>query len=243
MASKKQKVSAGRRKAPYVAAGILWQFLNKLKFVATPTYLDAKELEEYGISKGWTYHLLSTLKFLGLVEKNGTCTPALHSLQMTGDEYRHNLEEVVRRAYADLFLKIDPATDSRANIINFFIKHYSPASAESATTLFLDLCKEAGIPTAEEKPAKKDVGAKLSISRTTKKQVERPEGEKVGLTETPISDDELRKLYLKKLVDQVSPPDTAGKDAEAIKAEAELRKAELDRIEKLLEITKDKGGR
>ena len=36
-------------------------------------------------------------------------------------------------------------------------------------------------------------------------------------------------------------PDTVGKDAAAIQAEAELRKAELDRIEKLLGITKDKG--
>ena len=184
--------------------------------------------------------LLSTLKFLGLVEKNGTCTPALHSLQMTGDEYRHNLEDVVRRAYADLFLKIDPATDSRANITNFFMKHYSPASAESATTLFLDLCKEAGIPTVEEKPAKKDVGTKPVVSRGVKEQVERPKKEEVSITETSISDDELRRIYLKKLIDQVSPPDTAGKDADAIKAEAELRKAELDRIEKLIGITKKK---
>jgi len=42
------------------------------------------------------------------------------------------------------------------------------------------------------------------------------------------------------LIDQVSQPDTAGKDAEAIKAESELRKAELDRIERLLGIFSNK---
>ncbi len=231
-----------RRKPPYVAAGTLWQFLNKLKFVSVPPHLDARELEEYGIPKNWAYHLLSTLKFLNLVEKNGKTTAALQSLQMRGDEYKHNLEDVVRNAYADLFLKIDPAKDSRANILNFFMKHYntSPSGADKATTLFLDLCGEAGIPTLEEKPARKDVGAKPAISRGIKKQVERPEEEKVGLAETPLSDDELRKIYLRRLIDQVSPPDTAGKDAEAIKAEAQLRKAELDRIEELLGMARKK---
>ena len=51
------------------------------------------------------------------------------------------------------------------------------------------------------------------------------------------SNDELRRLYLKKLIEQVSPLDTSGKNAEAIKAEAELRKSELDRIERLIGIT------
>ena len=38
-----------QRKPAYVAKGILWQFFNKLKFVATPSHIDAKELDEYGI--------------------------------------------------------------------------------------------------------------------------------------------------------------------------------------------------
>lgn len=236
-----------KRKPPYVAAGTLWEFLNKLKFVSAPPHLDARELEEYGIPKHWAYHLLSALKFLNLVEKNGKTTPALNSLQMRGDDFEHNLQDVVRNAYADLFTKVDPARDSRANIMNFFMKHYgtSPTGAEKATTLFLDLCGEAGIPTLKEalstvaktrptpskpkvKPITPEVGEEFESS-------EGHGGEKVVLSE-----DKLKNIYLNKLIEQISPPDTAGKDAEAIRAEAELRRAELDRIEELLGVTKEK---
>jgi hypothetical protein len=228
------------RKPPYVAAGTLWEFFNKLKFIATPAHLDAKELEEYGIPKHWVYHLLSTLKFLNLVEKNGKTTPALQSLQMRGDDFKHNLEDVVRNAYAGLFNKVDPARDSRANIMNFFMKHYgiSPSGAEKATTLFLDLCGEAGIPTLQEKPSitlkAKPTSAKQKIKPLASVTTEERQETRV------LSGDDLKNVYLSKLIEQISPPDTAGKDADAIKAEMELRKAELDRIEKLLGITKEK---
>ncbi len=223
-----------QRKPPYVAAGTLWQFLNKLKFVSMPSHLDAKELEEYGIPKHWTYHLLSTLKFLNLVEKNGKTTTALQSLQLRGDEFKQSLEEVVRHAYADLFLKLDPARDSRANIMNYFMKHYStsPSGADKATTLFLDLCGEAGIPTLQERPT---VGAKTK-STPSKPKVKTTIGDvtKEYEAKATLSEGDLKNIYLSKLIEQISSPDTVGKDANAIKAEAELRKAELDRIEKLL---------
>jgi len=228
------------RKPPYVAAGTLWEFFTKLKFVATPAHLDAKELVEYGIPQHWVYHLLSTLKFLNLVEKNGKTTPALQSLQMRGEEFKSNLEEVVRNAYAELFSKIDPARDSRANIMNFFMKHYgiSPSGAEKATTLFHDLCGEAGIPTLQEKPSAVPKIKPASIKPKTK--LSTLEIDKESEEKRPLSGDDLKNIYLGKLIEQISPPDTAGKDAEAIRAEAELRKAELDRIEKMLGIIKEK---
>jgi len=229
-----------KRKPPYVAAGTLWEFFNKLKTVSTPPHLDARELEEYGIPKHWAYHLLSTLKFLNLVEKNGKTTPALQSLQMRGDEFKPNLEGVVRSAYAELFSKVDPAQDSRANVMNFFMKHYgiSPSGAERATTLFLDLCRKAGIPTLEEKPSAvpktASASGKAKGKTITAKVIEGHGGE------GDLSEDKLKNTFLGKLIEQISPPDTAGKDAEAIRAEAELRKAELDRIERLLGIIKEK---
>lgn len=229
------------RKPPYVAAGTLWEFFNKLKFVAVPSHLDARELEEYGIPKHWSYHLLSALKFLNLVEKNGKTTPALQSLQMRGEEFKSNLEEVVRNGYAELFAKVDPARDSRVNIINFFMKHYSvsPSGAEKATTLFLDLCGEAGIPTLHEKPSTalktRPTPSKLKVKTDTVEGGREPEVTRA------LPGDDLKNRYLSKLIEQMSPPDTAGKDADAVKAEMELRKAELDHIEKLLGITKEEG--
>ena len=226
------------RKPPYVAAGILREFLNKLKSVSTPTHLDAKEIEEYGIAKHWAYHLLSALKFLNLVEKNGKTTEALKSLQMRGDESKNNLEKVVRNAYADLFLKVDPARETRSNIMNFFMKHYgiSPSGAEKATTLFLDLCGEAGIPTSQEKPSATTKAKTATTKQIVKPPVTESKGERQE--EKILSPDNLKNTYINKLIEQISAPDTASKDADAIRAEMELRKAELDRIEKLLGITK-----
>lgn len=222
------------RRPPYVAAGVLWEFFNKLKFVAVPSHLDAKELEEYGVPKHWTYHLLSTLKFLKLVEKNGKTTPALQSLQMRGDEFKNNLQEVIRNAYADVFLKIDPARDSRANILNFFMKHYgtSPSGADKATTLLLDLCNEAGIPVAEQ--AKKE--AAKAVTETARK-VRAKTGERGAEVKIETgSTSSLREIYAHKLIESdLNVTIGPGMDAEAIKAAREALRERHDAIKEILD--------
>ena len=231
-----------KRKAPYISAAALSQFFDHIRYVSTPKKVDAGLLRDYGVSEGNVFALMSTLKFLGVIDNEGSPTPAYNSLQVMGEEFVSNLREVVNTAYADLFARLDVSRDSREHIRNYFSRNYGASQSNKATILFLDLCKEAGIPVASEsKAVQKGVSTKPIISRTAKRQIERPEGGQVSLNETPISDDELRRLYINKLVDQVSSPDTAGKDAEAIKAEAELRRAELDRIEKLIGITEEKG--
>ena len=47
-----------------------------------------------------------------------------------------------------LFSRLDVSRDSRDKIVNFFARNYSPATAERAVALFLDLCGEAGMGTA-----------------------------------------------------------------------------------------------
>lgn len=222
-----------KRVAPYVPASVMSQFFDHIRFVKTPEVVTSKLLEDYNITKGHTFALLSALKFLGMTEDDGTPTPAYNALQTSGEEFRANLEEIVRKSYSDLFSVVDPSRNGREHIKNFFARNFSPATAERAIALFLDLCGEAGIPTLEEKPT--------VVTKTqqipSKPKVRTPTTEISREPIIPVSDDELRRMYLKKLIDQVSSPETAGKDAEAIKAEAELRKAELDRIEKLIGLT------
>lgn len=222
-----------KRVAPYVPASVMSQFFDHIRFVKTPEVVTSKLLEDYNITKGHTFALLSALKFLGMTEDDGTPTPAYNALQTSGEEFRANLEEIVRKSYSDLFSVVDPSRNGREHIKNFFARNFSLATAERAIALFLDLCGEAGIPTLEEKPT--------VVTKTqqipSKPKVRTPTTEISREPIIPVSDDELRRMYLKKLIDQVSSPETAGKDAEAIKAEAELRKAELDRIEKLIGLT------
>jgi hypothetical protein len=143
-----------KRLAPYAPASTLSQFFDHIRFVKTPDMVSSGLLEDYNIPKGHAFALLSTLKFLGIIEDNGAPTPAYKLLQTSGEEFKTNLEAIVRAAYSDLFSVVDPSRNGRDHIKNFFARNYSPATAERATALFLDLCGEAGIPTLEEKSSK-----------------------------------------------------------------------------------------
>lgn len=116
-----------------------------------PKKVDADLLQDYGISRGNVFALLSTLKFLNLIDDKGEPTADFDSLQTMGEEYQGNMEQIVRKAYADLFSKFDLTKDSRENIRNYFARNYSASQAGKATTLFYGLCSKAGIATIEEK--------------------------------------------------------------------------------------------
>ena len=231
-------------KAPYVSAATLRQFLDHIRNVSIPKKVDAGLLLDYGISKGNVSALLSALKFLALVDSEGKPTAAFQGLQVVGDEFNSSLRNVVKAAYEDLFTKLDVSRDSRVNIRNYFARNYSTSQSEKATNLFIELCKEAGIPVAAaSETATKGPGSKAapsSVKRPLQPDREKPGSVTVHKVEDPRSEDELRRIYIGKLIDKLSTPDTAGKDAAAIQAEAELRRAELDRIEKLLGIASDK---
>lgn len=116
-----------------------------------PNKVDADLLQDYGISRGNVFALLSTLKFLNLIDEGGEPTADFGSLQTMGEEFQGNLEQIIRKAYADLFSRFDLTKDSREHIRNYFARNYSASQAGKATTLFYGLCSKAGIPTIEEK--------------------------------------------------------------------------------------------
>lgn len=137
-----------KRAAPYVPASALSEFFDHIRYVQTPKKVDSNLVLDYGISKSQAFALISTLKFLGLTDDNGIPTPAFRALQTGGEEFQKTLNEIMKTAYSDLFSRLDVSRDSRDKIVNFFARNYSPATAERATALFLDLCGEAGIETA-----------------------------------------------------------------------------------------------
>jgi hypothetical protein len=160
--SKKEK----KRAAPYVTISVLSSFLDRIRRIATPPKITSSSLQETGISSFDSLALLSALRFLNLIDDQGVPTPEFRSLQTSGDEFKANLERVVRNAYSDLFSWQDPAVDDREHIRNFFARSYSPATAEKATAVFYDLCAEASIATKAEVPAKKESkGVKASPKR------------------------------------------------------------------------------
>lgn len=233
----------GKRNAPYVAVKAINAFFERIRYVSTPDKVNVGLLLDYGIPKGNVFALVSAIKFLGLVDDEGVPTSAFKSLQVTGEEFVTNLQSVIKDSYADLFSKLDISRDSREHIRNYFARNYSPAKSGDATSLFLALCRQARIPLSEDlQSGRSDIGLRRVVPRPASQRTTRAIKEETQPQASPqviVSEDELRRMYLKRLIDHIAPPDTAGKDAEAIKAEAELRKAELDRIEKLLGILKE----
>jgi hypothetical protein len=233
------------RSAPYVSAASLSSFFDHVRWVSTPKKVDQGILLDYGLPKGSVGALLSALKFFGLVEGDGTPTPAFTMIQTGGDEFRKNLEQIVKRSYADLFSRLDPSRDSREKIRNYFARNFSPAISNKATILFLDLAKEAGIPVSEESHIESKIGrvsvTPKSAKRQTTKQLPQKETSRSELKPpiATLTGEDLQRMYIKRLIEGLSPPDTSGKDAEAIEADAKLYNSQLERIEKLLRVRSD----
>lgn len=144
-----------KRLAPYAPASVVSEFFDHIRYVRTPDKVDNGLLQDYGFSEGQAFPLMSTLKFLGIIDTGGTPTAGFRALQTGGDEFQAALNEMMQRAYSDLFSRLDITRDSKDKIKNFFARNYSPATAERATALFLDLCGEAGIDAAAAKESKR----------------------------------------------------------------------------------------
>jgi hypothetical protein len=99
---------------------------------------------------------LTGLRFLGLINDKGAATVKLESLQLTGDQFRTNLEKVVRVAYKDVFEQIHAKDFTTDNLRNFFVRQYHMGGgfAVRAVYVFQYLARKAGIPLSDsEEPS------------------------------------------------------------------------------------------
>lgn len=159
-----------KRVAPYAPASAVSEFFDHIRYVKTPAEVDSALLQDYGLSRSQSFPTLSTLKYLGIVDDKGIPTPAFRALQTGGDEFKDALRDIVEKAYGDLFGRLDVSRDSRDKIMNFFARNSSPATAERATALFLDLCGEAGIETSASKEGRQPAAEKPTSDGVTRKR-------------------------------------------------------------------------
>jgi len=98
------------------------------------------------------YKFQSGIRFLGLVNEDGSPTPDLGKLHVTGQDFKRNLAEIIRQAYSDLFDTIIIDKAKPESIVNFIIEKYgySRPRAEDATRLFVYFCSKADIPIPQE---------------------------------------------------------------------------------------------
>lgn len=135
------------KSAPYGPASNVLQLLRRAHDKGLPEKLTSKELERVGVTDdGTARKILRTLRFLKLIDDEGTQLPLFDTFQRaTSDEYAAVLAGILREAYADVFRIIgnNPAEASDVDIDNAF-RRYDPQSQRARMVLlFQALLREA----------------------------------------------------------------------------------------------------
>ncbi len=141
-----------RKTVPYAPWAQVESFLGTIR-ILNPKAIDVGYLRANDMGGQQPGPLMNTIQFLGLVDVNGTPTAKLESLKVRGDEqYRSALAMVVQEAYVELFDAVNVESADRDLLYNQIRSVYgsSPRVAETATPLFMALCREAGLNVADE---------------------------------------------------------------------------------------------
>lgn len=132
--------------APYAPPKTVIDLVERYRDKGLRTPFDLDVLGQAGISSGLAPRVLQALRLLDLIDSDGNPTPALESLRKAStDDFRSVLAEVVREAYADVFNFVDPAEDTTDAISDAFRSYNPPGQRGRMVTLFIGLCREAGI--------------------------------------------------------------------------------------------------
>jgi hypothetical protein len=130
--------------------------------------VDAQYLRNHEISsKGNESKVVNGLKFLGLINEDGTATEKMKGLGFEGEEFQNHLEKIIRDAYAVLFDKVKDLEKAKPqDIINCLKGDYyqmAPTTANTGAQVFVFLAQKAGIKLSEE------ITKELAVSEERKK--------------------------------------------------------------------------
>lgn len=132
--------------APYAPLRNVMSVITRYRDRGLPETITAPVLQQIGIPGGNAPRTLQALRFLRLLDDEGHKTQIFDRLRVaTTEDYPSLLAEIVRNAYASVFTIADPAQDDLVAISDAF-RQYEPAAQRGRmVTLFLGLCREAGI--------------------------------------------------------------------------------------------------
>lgn len=157
--------------APYAPPQNVLDVLRYVRKRKLPDVFDVNTVKSIGVPEGNVSRTLATFRFLHLIEEDGHSRDTFDRLaRATDEEYPEQLAQAVREAYGTIFTYWEPAEDDNVRLNNLFRQHYNPqAQRTRMVTLFLALCREAGIligaaaesrPRARRVSTPKDNGAK-----------------------------------------------------------------------------------
>lgn len=133
-------------KPPYLSVSRLKEVFKLLSTRSLPS-ITAVEFKTRQFGESDSILAVSALKFLGIINQDGTKTNELQKLQIKGVGKAPALLEIIKKAYSKLFEIVPEANKlSRDDLYNEFIAVYglSPRQARTAVPVFIWLCSEAG---------------------------------------------------------------------------------------------------
>jgi Family of unknown function (DUF5343) len=132
--------------APYAPTENVLAVIRRFREKGLPEVLNAQELIRLSVAEGNATRVLRALRFLGLLDVDGRRTPEFDRLARASSvEYPQLLAEVLREAYRDVFIIVDP-TETNATELDDAFRHYEPqAQRERMVRLFIGLCREANL--------------------------------------------------------------------------------------------------
>ncbi len=143
---------------PYAPASAVLDIVTRYRSRGLPTPINGEVLARIGISESLIPRTLQALQSLDLIDKDGAPTQTLEGLQRAPEaEYRDRMAEWVRRAYADVFLIVDPTKDSGSSIRDAFRGYQPLGQQDRMVSLFQGLCKAAGLVAEKSAQAAKSV--------------------------------------------------------------------------------------
>jgi hypothetical protein len=122
---------------------------------ATPPKVDGDFLRTHKIAPGNEYKVVGALRFLGLIDDNGTPMEKSRLLKTMGSTFTVALQEIVRSAYRELFHYLDVKKATKEDVYNYFITESKLGTemAAKAARFFITLCRMAQIELSSDSQA------------------------------------------------------------------------------------------
>jgi hypothetical protein len=132
--------------APYAPAKTILDIIDRHRERGLPPPIDRATLERVSVPETLIPRVLQSLQVLDLVTDDGRPTPVFEGIRLAPEgEYKKQLEEWLKGAYADIFSFVDPTKDDETRIRDAF-RHYQPVGQQNRMVmLFIGLCTAAGL--------------------------------------------------------------------------------------------------
>lgn len=162
--------------APYAAPENIERILERVHKSGLKGKVDTDFLMQLGINDTMIPRTLRTLEFLGLIEKDGSSTSTLDQFIVSDEDgAKAILREAIQTSYAMIFRAAHPETEDRPKVFNAFKVMKPQGQWDRMTTLFLGLCRYAGMAVKEPPPNRAAKGEKRErVRRVTSPKAATP---------------------------------------------------------------------